>query len=137
MAAKPKINSDMQFKIERIIWLWEGKLTWDSLVKKIQIDLSLDISRQTLQDYVGIYTAYKRKKDQPSDNSKEYRQISKKDDNEATEKIAKLKIEIKLQAKIINEQKRFLQRILQNASEIPALKGNLDILIAERPEDKM
>ena len=59
-----------------------------------------------------------------------------KADVDLLKRIKKLEAEIELKNKTINEQKRFLQRVLQNATEIPALKGNLDILIAERPEDK-
>jgi len=137
MAAKAKITEDMQFKIERMIWLWKGKLTWDNLVQKIQIDFDLKISRQTLKDYNGIYSAYKRKKAQPKDTGYIAEVKSNTPSEDIADQFEKLKIELELKNKTINEQKRFLQRILQNAIEIPALKGNLEVLIAERPEDKM
>ncbi|TMO05492.1 hypothetical protein [Pseudoalteromonas sp. S558] len=137
MAARAKITEEMQFKIERMIWLWKGKLTWDSLVKKILIDFDLKISRQSLKDYAGIYSSYKRKKIQPTDTYIKAARYANSNDEDTAAQIEKLKIEVQLKNKIINEQKRFLQRILHNAIDIPALKGNLDILIAERPEDKM
>jgi hypothetical protein len=136
MPAKPKITENNQFQIERLLLLWNGKLTWAMLTQKIQIELGLKISRQTLESYKGIYNAYKHKKELQSGKSPKLEKIITQSDISLANQIDKLQAEIKLKNKIINEQKRFLQRILQNAAEIPALKGNLDVLISERPEDK-
>ena len=137
MPAKPKITEDIQFKIERILRLWEGKLTWDLLTQRVQIELGLKVTRQTLEDYDGIYSAYKQRKHLVRSESSRDVLKKLKSQSELSSTIEKLKAEIELKDKTINEQKRFLQRILQNAAEIPALKGKLDILIAERPEDKI
>ena len=136
MPAKAKITNETQFNIERMILLWEGKLTWKNLTQKISIDLGIQVSRQTLESYNGIYQAYKHKKCSKNTQDHHFKKGIIKADVDLLKRIKKLEAEIELKNKTINEQKRFLQRVLQNATEIPALKGNLDILIAERPEDK-
>ncbi|MEH6394793.1 MULTISPECIES: hypothetical protein [Pseudoalteromonas] len=136
MSAKPKITEDEQFKIEKMLFLWEGKLTWSMLTQKIKIELGMKISRQTLTTYKGIYNAYSNKKELYSGKTHQVEKRITQSDVTLVKQLENLQAEIELKNKTINEQKRFLQRILQNAIEIPALKGNLDILIAERPEDK-
>jgi hypothetical protein len=136
MPAKPKITNEVQFRIERMLLLWEGKLTWKSLTQKISIELGVQVSRQTLESYNGIYKAFKHKKSLGGTKESYLKKGIIKGDVDLLKRIEKLEVEIELKNKTINEQKRFLQRILQNATEIPALKGNLDLLIAERPEDK-
>lgn len=137
MVAKTKVTEDVQFNIERMIRLWEGKLTWDSLVKKIEIEIGIKVTRQTLEEYRGIYTAYKQKKQMLRGfDPRSERDITKADVH-LYKRLKSLEAEIEVKDKIINEQKRFLQRILQNAVDIPSLKGNIDLLIAERPEDKV
>lgn len=137
MPAKPKITENIQFKIERLIRLWEGKFTWDLLTKKIEIELALIVTRQTLEDYKGIYTAYKQQKKLNRGLTPKLERTILKNDIDLVNKIEKLQAEIEIKNKTINEQKRFLQRILQNAAEFPPLRGNIDILIAERTEDKI
>ena len=43
MPAKAKITDETQFNIERMILLWEGKLTWKNLTQKISIDLGIQV----------------------------------------------------------------------------------------------
>lgn len=135
MPARSKVTEDIQFSIERMIRLWEGKLTWSALVQRIEIELGIKVTRQTLEDYVGIYTAYKQKKEMlRCGDNKPDRMISSSD-LELADRVRRLEAELEIARKTINEQKRFLQRILQNAVEIPSLKGNFDLLISNRPED--
>ncbi|MBL4857371.1 MAG: hypothetical protein JKX89_10735, partial [Idiomarina sp.] len=62
MAAHPKITQEMQIEIETLITLWRGKLTWLSLTSKLNSEFGLEVSRQTLESYEGIYQAYKKQK---------------------------------------------------------------------------
>ncbi|WP_441004028.1 hypothetical protein [Pseudocolwellia agarivorans] len=137
MPPKPKITEDIQFKIECMIRLWDGKLTWNLLTQKIHLELGLKVSRQTLEDYKGIYVTYKHQKQILRGVTPKLEKSITKSDVNLIKRIEKLEVEIEIKDKTINEQKRFLQRILQNATEIPALRGNLEVLIAERPEDKL
>ncbi|MDK1313647.1 hypothetical protein [Pseudoalteromonas ardens] len=137
MPAQTKITEDVQFKIERLIRLWEGKLTWELLTQKIYMDMGIKVSRQTLEGYNSIYIAYRNQKELLRGVSqKTPKSVSLKEVN-LIKRVEVLEAELQIKEKIINEQKRFLQRILQNATEIPALKGNLDALISARPEDKL
>ena len=136
MAAKPKVTEEIQFNIERIIRLWEGKLTWALLIKAVELELGFKVTRQTLEDYKGIYTAYKQKKEMLRGVGPKFDRAIVKSDVKMKSRLDKLQAEIEIKDQIINEQKRFLQRIMQNAAEIPALKGNLDVLFKERTEDK-
>ncbi|QPG07003.1 hypothetical protein IT774_07825 [Salinimonas marina] len=137
MPAKPKITEEMQFRIEKMLWVWEGRLTWALLTQKINIELGLKITRQTLEDYKGIYNAYRTKKKSLRGATPQIEKAITKKDVDLVLQVKKLQADVDIRNKIINEQKRFLQRILQNAAEIPAFKGNIDLLIAERPEDKL
>lgn len=136
MPAKIKITEEIQFEIERMIRLWSGKLTWASLVQSIKIELGIDVTRQALKDYKGIYTAYTYKKELLRGIDSKFERKITASDASLVERLQRLEAELEIAKKTINEQKRFLQRILQNAAELPSLRGNLDLLIAERPEDK-
>jgi hypothetical protein len=137
MPAKPKVTESIQFKIEQMIRLWDGKLSWALLVQKISIDLGLKVSRQTLEGYKGVYVTFTQQKQIISGITPKLEKAITKSDIELMKRIEKLEAAIEIKNKTINEQKRFLQRILQNATEIPSLRGNLEVLIAERPEDKI
>jgi hypothetical protein len=136
MVAKQKITEDVQFQIERMIRLWDGKLTWSLLTQRVEIDIGVRVTRQTLEDYTGIYTAYKQKKEMLRGVNPKTEKVITKSDVHLSERLKKLEVDIEMKDKIINEQKRFLQRIMQNAMDIPALRGNFDLLISERLEDK-
>lgn len=58
----PKISAQQQRKIEIMLAKWVGKLTWDALVAKVELELGIKTTRQTLCTYVGINTYYKNKK---------------------------------------------------------------------------
>ncbi|MDU0111750.1 hypothetical protein RT723_01735 [Psychrosphaera aquimarina] len=136
MPAKQKVTVETQFSIERIIRLWEGKFTWAALIKAVEIELGLKVTRQTLEDYKGIYTAYKQKKEMLRGVDPKFDRSIVSSDVKLKNRLDKLLAEIELKDQIINEQKRFLQRLMQNAAEIPALKGNIDALFRQRSEDK-
>ena len=136
MVAKIKITDEIQFEIERMIRVWDGKLTWNALVQRIEIELGIKVTRQTLEDYKGIYTAYKHKKELLRSRDPKLERTITASDLSLVERLKKREAELDIAYKTINEQKRFLHRILQNAAELPALKGNLESLIEERPEDK-
>jgi len=97
----------------------------------------MKVTRQTLEDYKGIYAAYKQKKELLRGIDPKSEKMITKNDIHLSERLKRLEAEIEVKDKIINEQKKFLQRILQNAADIPSLKGNINFLIPERPEDKI
>ena len=52
MATK-SLDTDQQISIQALIRSWEGKLTWDLLVTKIESSLAITTTRQTLDKYLN------------------------------------------------------------------------------------
>jgi hypothetical protein len=63
----PKISAQQQRKIEIMLTKWIGKLTWEALVARVELELGVRTTRQTLCTYVGINLCYKNKKAQLRD----------------------------------------------------------------------
>lgn len=61
MALK-SLETEQQISIQALIRSWEGKLTWDFLVTKIESSLGIATTRQTLDKYANIKHEYKQKK---------------------------------------------------------------------------
>ncbi|MHA2879747.1 hypothetical protein ACXZ7R_25680 [Vibrio campbellii] len=61
MATK-SLDTDQQISIQALIRSWEGKLTWDLLVTKIESSLAITTTRQTLDKYLNIKNEYKDRK---------------------------------------------------------------------------
>lgn len=60
--ALPSLSSKDVRKIEGLIQGWTTKLTWDLLVKRIETDLNIKTTRQTLNTYISIKTTFNDKK---------------------------------------------------------------------------
>ncbi|MEZ9385769.1 hypothetical protein AB4181_01225 [Vibrio lentus] len=56
--ALPSLNTSQVRKIERLIATWNGKLTWVLLIESIESDLKIKTTRQTLNTYSSIKSAY-------------------------------------------------------------------------------
>ena len=61
MAIK-SLDTDQQISIQALIRSWEGKLTWDLLVTRIESSLAITTTRQTLDKYLNIKNEYIDKK---------------------------------------------------------------------------
>ncbi|RUM50063.1 MAG: hypothetical protein DSY85_14300 [Marinomonas sp.] len=61
MATK-SLEVEQQISIQALIRSWQGKLTWDLLVTKIESNLGIETTRQTLDKYANIKHEYKQKK---------------------------------------------------------------------------
>ncbi len=61
MALK-SLENEQQISIQAIIRSWEGKLTWDLLVTKIDVELGISTTRQTLDKYLNVKNEYKNRK---------------------------------------------------------------------------
>lgn len=127
------ISSQQQRKIEAIITRWSGSLTWDKLVKRIQLELDLKISRQSLCTYVGIYSSYKKKKSELRGAIHDGSANTSQSQVKLADQVERLKAEILVLERHNAEQLRMIERILSNASAIP----NLDLyaLVRKRPEE--
>lgn len=129
----PKISADLQSKIEVMLAQWAGKLTWQALVIRIELELGLKTTRQTLCSYTGINTAYKDKKAQRRGATPIlYSKITASDVKLALQ-VEQLKARIVVLERNNAEQLRMIERMLLNANAIPNV--NLDDLIRRRPEE--
>ncbi|EJM53568.1 hypothetical protein PMI29_05756 [Pseudomonas sp. GM49] len=129
----PKISAQEQRKIEIMLAKWTGKLTWDALVTRVQLELAIKTTRQTLCTYVGISASYKNKKAQLRGASPSLYTKITASDVKLVEQIENLKAEVEVLKKNNAEQLRMIERMLLNAGAIP----NLDLyaLVKRRPEE--
>ncbi len=56
------LETEQQISIQAVIRSWQGKLTWDLLVTKIESSLCIATTRQTLDKYANIKLEYNQKK---------------------------------------------------------------------------
>lgn len=133
--ASPKISTTQQRKIEVIVTKWHGKLTWSALVQKIELDLGLKTTRQTLCTYAGIDLTYQnRKAELRGATPSLYAKITASD-VDLIDRIETLEATIKILEKNNAEQLRMIERILTNANDIPSI--DLQVLVQKRPEDNL
>lgn len=130
---EPKISAQAQRKIEVMLTKWTGKLTWDALVTRVELELALKTTRQTLCTYVGIATSYKNKKAQLRGASPSLYTKITASDIKLVEQVENLRAEVEVLRKNNAEQLRMIERMLLNASTIPNL--DLHALVKLRPEE--
>lgn len=129
----PKITAQEQRKIEVILTKWTGKLTWSALVKKVELELGIKTTRQTLCTYIGVSASYKNRKAQLRGASPSVYTKITASDVRLVEQIEHLKAEVEVLKRNNAEQLRMIERMLLNANVIP----NLDLyaLVKRRPEE--
>lgn len=131
--AAPKISAQEQRKIEVMVSKWTGKLTWEDLVVKVELEQGIKTTRQTLCSYLGIHACYKNKKAQLRGATPSlYSKITSSEVN-MVQQIENLKAEIAVLTRNNCEQLRMIERMLANAKAIPNL--DLRALIKIRPEE--
>ncbi|MCF5725684.1 hypothetical protein [Pseudomonas syringae] len=130
---EPKISAQAQRKIEILLTKWKGKLTWDALVTRVELELAIKTTRQTLCTYVGIATSYKNKKAQLRGASPSLYTKITASDIKLVEQMENLRAEVEVLRKNNAEQLRMIERMLLNASTIPNL--DLHALVKLRPEE--
>ncbi|WP_199478939.1 hypothetical protein [Vibrio harveyi] len=114
MATK-SLDTDQQISIQALIRSWEGKLTWDLLVTKIESSLAITTTRQTLDKYLNIKNEYKDRKrslkGQPvsADNTELLTYLQK--DIDLAEKVIQLEAELKVAKDEIGYLQAFIQKI--------------------------
>lgn len=131
--AIPKISALQQRKIEVMLTKWAGKLTWEALVAKVNIELGLETTRQTLCTYAGINSCYKKRKAQLRGATPAIYTKITASEVKLIERIEHLEAEIEVLKRNNSEQLRMIERMLANARSIPNL--DLGALIQRRPEE--
>ena len=114
MAIK-SLDTDQQISIQALIRSWEGKLTWDLLVTKIESSLAITTTRQTLDKYLNIKNEYIEKKrslkGQPVSSSDTERLSFLQKDIDLAEKVMQLESELKVAKKEIGYLQAFIREI--------------------------
>ncbi|HAT6803315.1 TPA: hypothetical protein JAN03_14940 [Citrobacter freundii] len=124
---KLNLSTTQILDIRKIITHWEGKLTWLILTSKIESELNIKISRQSLCKYQGINSDFKKKKESLRGFHPE---INAEKQNVSTllilqERIRKLETELELYKMDYNKAQQVLQTIIVNAKRIPGVDINL------------
>ncbi|MCB5461543.1 hypothetical protein BCT70_010160 [Vibrio lentus] len=114
MALK-SLETDQQISIQALIRSWEGKLTWDLLVTKVESSLGIATTRQTLDKYANIKHEYKQKKQvlrgKPvSPENKELLAYLQKDVDLA-EKVIQLEAQLTVAQSEIGKLQAFIQKL--------------------------
>ena len=114
MAIK-SLDTDQQISIQALIRSWEGKLTWDLLVTKIESSLAITTTRQTLDKYLNIKNEYIEKKrslkGQPVSSSDTELLSFLQKDIDLAEKVMQLESELKVAKKEIGYLQAFIREI--------------------------
>ncbi|UYM17080.1 hypothetical protein [Endozoicomonas euniceicola] len=106
-----------------ILTTWNGKLTWDLLVKKIASEMNLKVSRQTLNAYFSIKKEFQIKKDdlRKGIDSESYPANLKISEKDLLKKIEDQQKIIKSLEQKINEQTNQLKSFVYNIRNIPGI----------------
>lgn len=131
----PTISAQQQRQIEVMLTKWNGKLTWEALVARVELDLGLKTTRQTLYSYAGIRACYKNRKAQLRGATPALYTKITASDVKLVERIEHLSAEIKVLERNNAEQLRMIERMLANASALPNV--DLNDLIQKRPEEAL
>jgi hypothetical protein len=114
MAIK-SLDTDQQISIQALIRSWEGKLTWDLLVTRIESSLAITTTRQTLDKYLNIKNEYLEKKrslkGQPVSSSNTELLSFLQKDIDLAEKVIQLESELKVAKLEIGYLQAFIKKI--------------------------
>lgn len=114
MALK-SLETGQQISIQAVIRSWKGKLTWDLLVTKIESELDIATTRQTLDKYANIKHEYQQQKQvlrgKPvsSDNKELLSYLQK--DVELAEKVIQLEAQLDVAKSEIGKLQAFIQKL--------------------------
>ena len=113
--AHKSFETEQQISIQALIRSWEGKLTWDLLVTKIESSLGIATTRQTLDKYANIKHEYKQKKQvlrgKPvSPDNKELISYLQKD-VELAQKVIQLETQLAVASSEIGKLQAFIQKL--------------------------
>lgn len=122
MAIK-SLDTDQQISIQALIRSWEGKLTWDLLVTRIESSLAITTTRQTLDKYLNIKNEYKERKrllkGQPVSSCDTELLSFLQKDIDLAKKVIQLESELKVAKEEIGYLQAFIQRIVQIGQSDP------------------
>ena len=138
--ATRSLDTDQQISIQALIRSWEGKLTWDLLVTKIESSLAITTTRQTLDKYLNIKNEYKDRKrslkGQPVSTDNTELLIYLQKDIDLAEKIIQLEAELKVAKDEIGYLQAFIQKIVNIGQSDPNVMAIFQRAIRSIEESK-
>lgn len=119
------LETEQQISVQALIRSWEGKLTWDLLVTKIESSLGIATTRQTLDKYANIKHEYQQKKQvlrgKPvsSDNNELISYLQK--DVDLAEKVIQLEAQLAVAHSEIGKLQAFIQKLANIGKTNPSV----------------
>lgn len=124
MAIK-SLDTEQQISIQALIRSWEGKLTWDLLVTKVESSLAITTTRQTLDKYLNIKNEYKEKKrllkGKPISTTDTELVSYLEKDIDLAGKVIQLEAELKIAKDEIGYLQAFIQKVASIGESNPAV----------------
>ena len=121
--ASLSLSIEQQRDIERLLNTWIGKLTWKMVVDRINANLSITTTRQTLDKYDSVRRAYEEAKLRSRSQGMSLQEIAKYTKSDVTLIEQKMKLEADVDAleKKVNDQLMFIKAIYSEAGSNPSL----------------
>lgn len=129
--ALPSLTSQQVRKIEGLIQAWTNKLTWDLLVKRIETDLDIKTTRQTLHTYLSIKTTFQDRKQVLQGGSANARVQLTRQSLDMAFQIEKLQAENAVLTKRVERQMAFINEIAEVAKNTPSVLSVMEALKAK------
>ncbi|PMM15846.1 hypothetical protein [Vibrio breoganii] len=124
MAIK-SLETEQQISIQALIRSWEGKLTWDLLVTKIESSLGIATTRQTLDKYANIKHEYKQKKQalrgKPVSSENKELIAYLQQDVDLAQKVIQLEAQLAVAQSEIGKLQAFIQKLSSIAKTNPSV----------------
>ena len=133
--ALPSLSMEQVRKIERMIAAWSGKLTWALLVSRIQAELGIKTTRQTLNTYGSIKSAYDVSKQRLRGVPERFTKVTLSEAKQ-WELIERQRLEIEALKKQVNQFIAFNELIVDKARSQPLLMDLLREIKADHLSDK-
>ncbi|MFT6926763.1 MAG: hypothetical protein ACJAZP_002383 [Psychromonas sp.] len=120
--ALPSLSTAEMRRIETLINRWKTKLTWELLVNRIESDLGINTTRQTLVTYNSIKSSYDSKKQELRGVPSLEFNTFVKSDIDSFERIERLKAENEILKKQVDKQLAFIRKVGELSSSNPSLR---------------
>lgn len=134
MALK-SLTTEQQISIQALIRSWDGKLTWELLVTKIESNLGITTTRQTLDKYANIKCEFKQKKQllrgKPVSPENEQLINYLQKDVDLAERVIKLEAQLAVAHSEIGKLQAFIQRLSNIAKTNPSVMEVFQTILEE------
>lgn len=124
--ALPSLSTTDVRNIEKMISTWSIKLTWDLLVARIESDLGITTTRQTLNTYGSVKTAFSEQKQKLRGKPKDSLIKFTQSDMKLAERVEKLMEDNTALEFKIEKQRAFISEIADIAKNNPAVMPVLE-----------